>query len=92
MSIMEFYFRSESGTELVFNEQDFEDGVKQLVWYNKGMYGIVSEEKIQNIIAYLEDFDNLPKLSVAAAKSMIFWDEMKIIPPEIASLLFTTTS
>ena len=59
-----------------------------LVWYNNGLYGIISLEKLQNMYDALQDQANLPVLDRKKDVGKFYWDDCVVIPSKIAKLLF----
>ena len=66
---------------------DFTDA-QPVIWINDGLYGLISADKISNIIASLKDQEKLPVLDRKKEVGVIHWDEVEIIPSKIAKLLF----
>jgi hypothetical protein len=84
----------QTGKELKVSLQEF-DTVNQLLlpilWCNGGMYGVISVEKVANMQDALQDQEKLPVLDRKKDVGKFYWDEVEIIPPKIAKLLFGET-
>ncbi len=87
LTIKKTYYYVCSGKRLLVLKDSLTKGVKPLIWFNQGLWGIISAEKIANIIANMEDQEKLPVIDKIAI-SKFHWDEVEIIPPKIAKLLF----
>lgn len=59
-----------------------------LVWYNNGLYSIISLEKLQNMYDALEDQKKLPVLDRKKDVGKFYWDDCVVVPAKIAKLLF----
>ena len=86
--IKKTYYHACGGKRLLILKGGLTKGAMPLLWFNQGAWGIVSAEKIANIIADIKDYENLPTLDKKVAVGKLHWDEVKIIPPKIAKLLF----
>ncbi len=62
--------------------------ILSLIWFNNGLWGIISKEKIANVIAGIQDQEKLPVLDRKKDIGKFYWDEVEVIPPKIAKLLF----
>ncbi len=88
VTIKKTYYHACGGKRLLILKDGLKKGAMPLIWFNQGAWGIVSAEKIANIIANMEDCERLPVLDKKIAVGKIHWDEVEIIPPKIAKLLF----
>jgi len=59
-----------------------------LIWFNNGLYGVISLEKMQNMYEVLQDQKNLPVLDRKKDVGKFYWDEAIVIPAKVAKLLF----
>ncbi len=83
-----YYYYINDGKELYVRLGDLKKGIRPLIWSNQGMWGIISAEKIANIITNMEDQENLPMIDRKKDVGRFYWDEVEIIPSKIAKLLF----
>ncbi len=89
MLVNQFCIRAQDGKELKFSVKELgKQPVLPLIWFNQGMYGVISLEKLQNMYEAMEDQKKLPVLDRKKDVGKFYWDECVIIPPKIAKLLF----
>ena len=84
----QFYHVCSSNKVLELTTADLARGAKPLVWFNNGLWGVVSKEKIANTITNLLDQAKLPVLDRKSDVGKFYWDDCELIPPKIAKLLF----
>ncbi len=82
-----FYYVEKTCTALEVNSTDLHLGVMPIIWYNNGLYGVVCQEKIENMCGILKDQVNLPTLDKKLMAGVFHWDEVEILDPKIAKLL-----
>ena len=83
-----YYHICSSKKGLFISQADLTRGVKPLIWFNQGLWGIISAEKIRNILDNIQDRENLPTLDKKKEIGKFYWDDVEIIPAKIAKLLF----
>ena len=83
-----YYHTCGGGKNISILKDSLTKGVKPLIWFNKGIWGIISAEKIANIITNMEDQEKLPVIDRKKDVGKLYWDEVEIIPSKIAKLLF----
>jgi len=84
----QFYHVCSSKKVLSLTTADLARGAKPLVWFNDGLWGVISKEKIANTITNLLDQKKLPVLDRKKDVGKFYWDECEIMMPKIAKLLF----
>lgn len=57
-----------------------------ILWCNKGLYGILPIEKVENMIQLMQDKQHIPILENFSTGGF-HWDEVEIIDPSLARLL-----
>lgn len=62
-------------------------GFMPLIWNNAGLYGIISREKIENMIELMADQNKLPVVERLNRTGIFYWDEVEVLDPKIAKLL-----
>ena len=82
-----FYYIERTGAELAVNLDDLGWGPQPLIWYNAGLYGVISKEKVENMRDILKDRENLPVLDKKPLIGKFHWDEVKELDPAIGGLL-----
>jgi len=87
----QFYHVCGSNKVLLLTKADLARGAKPLVWFNNGLWGVISKEKIVNMIANMQDQANLPVLDRKKDVGKFYWDECEIIPSKLAKILFGET-
>ena len=82
------YYYACGGKRLFVLKDSLTKGIKPLIWFNQGLWGIISAEKIANVITNMEDQEKLPVIDRKKDVGKLYWDEVEIIPSKIAKLLF----
>ena len=85
--LIAFYYIEKTGGELTVNLDDLGLGSMPLIWYNAGLYGVLSKEKVENMRDVLTDQDNLPVLDKKPLIGVFHWDEVKKLDSKIGKLL-----
>ncbi len=72
-----FYYVESKEDYIDVTLEDFPDGPLPLVWNNNGLRGIISIVKIINMLDFLKDAANLPKLEKNSTRKgfVIHWDD-----------------
>lgn len=83
-----YYHVCGSNEKLVLQKNDLIQGAKPLVWFNNGLWGVVSKEKIANTITNMQDQANLPVLDRKPDVGKFYWDDCEVIPHKLGKLLF----
>lgn len=89
MEIRKFYIANTTGTILCISFLDKSVELIPIIWRHQGLYGIVSVEKMKNIIQLIQDNAKLPILNRKIVNE-IYWDETERIDSKIGKLLFNT--
>jgi len=58
-----------------------------LIWHNQGLYGIISVEKVENMLNYLDAMAYSPSLNTKNEAGVFYWDEVEIIDPKVGKML-----
>ncbi len=81
------YYHVCGGKDLTLTEDDLSKGLMPLVWFNKGLWGIIPVEIIANAFTNLEDRKRLPKLVKKPLIGKFYWDQCVPIPAKAAKAL-----
>ncbi len=84
-----FYYVEKTGAELIVNLDGLGLGFMPLIWYNAGLYGVISKERVENMCDILNDQENLPVLDKKPLIGKFHWDEVEKLDPVIGKLLTT---
>lgn len=85
--IKRYYYAEHAGDILRVTLKDLCLGFMPLIWYNAGLYGIISKEKVENMIRLIEDQENLPTIDVNKEVGVFHWDEIIELDQKIGRLL-----
>ena len=80
--IKSFYYVSHAHDTLVVN---FSLPLP-IIWHNKGLFCIISKQKVQNILDAIKDQKNLPVLNRKQVDTF-HWDDGTLIDAKVASKL-----
>jgi len=83
-----YYHACGGGKVLSLQKDDLITGAKPLVWFNNGLWGAFSEEKVANVIRNLYDQEKLPVLDRKKDVGKFYWDDCELVPAKLAKLLF----
>ncbi len=86
MEIKKFYYIEFKGGFLPISGL-FKCGARPLIWNNRGMCGIISKEKVENMMQRIKDNESLSSLNTVW-EAKFYWDEVEVIDPKVAKLLF----
>ena len=86
MVLKRYYYTKHSGNTLDVRK-GLNLGYVPLIWNNAGLYGIISREKVENMIQLIEDQKKLPVVERINRMGMFYWDEVVDLDPKIAKLL-----
>ena len=81
-----FYYISNAHDTITVGAHIHADGPHPILWHNKGLYCIISKQKVQNILDVIEDTENLPILNRKKV-NVFHWDDGTLIDAKIASKL-----
>ena len=59
-----------------------------ILWNNRGLFCIISRQKVQNMLDLLRDVEKLPVLN-ARSDAVFHWDDHTLIDAKIASKLLS---
>lgn len=62
-------------------------GFMPLIWSNAGLYGIISREKVENMVQLIADQKKLPVVERINRMGVFYWDECEVLDTKIAKLL-----
>lgn len=62
-------------------------GYMPLIWNNAGLYGIISSNKVENMIHLIVDQSKLPIVEGVNLSGVLFWDEVVVLDSKVAKLL-----
>jgi len=66
----------------------FREGVLPILWNNKGLYCIISRQKVQNVFDLITDKANLPVLNQKQVDTF-YWDDGEPITAKAAAMLLS---
>lgn len=81
-----YYYAEQTGTTLDI-KKGLNIGFMPLIWNNAGLYGIISREKVENMIGLIVDQKKLPVVERINRMGMFYWEECEVLDPKIAQLL-----
>lgn len=84
--IRRFYYIIHNGDILPVKAANLNLGHMPLLWMNKGLYGLIRQEKIANMIDLL-DIANQHALNPNIKAGIFHWDEVEIIDARIGRIL-----
>jgi len=85
--IKRYYYAEQSDKTLKVTLNDLCLGFMPLIWCNAGLYGIISKEKVENIIQLLQDQGKLPRIEKINRYGTFYWDEVVELDQKIGKLL-----
>lgn len=83
-----FYYVGHAHDTLTINTNVFGDYARPILWNNKGLFCIMSRQKVQNILDIMKDQRNLPVLS-GKVLGVLHWDDGRLVGSEIAAMLLS---
>lgn len=88
VAVKKFYYVSHTRDTLVISAHILADGEYPILWNNKGLFGIISRQKVQNVIELVKDLQNLPQLNQKQS-GLFHWDDCEVITARIAGMLLS---
>lgn len=86
IQIKNFYYISNAHDTLKITT--FREGVLPILWNNKGLYCIISRQKVQNVFDLITDKSNLPQLNQKQVDTF-HWSEGEPISARAAAMLLS---
>lgn len=83
-----FYCVSNARDVLTIGAHIMADGAHPILWNNKGLFCIISRQKVKNIIDLIKDQVNLPVLNKASG-NVLHWEDGTPISAKAASKLLS---
>lgn len=86
----DFYYISNAHDTLSINVNVniFSLGACPILWNNKGLYCIISRQKVQNVLDLIIDKTNLPQLNQKQVDTF-FWEDGELITARAAAMLLS---
>lgn len=84
--IKRFYYFNDKG-KVIHLKNELLLGYLPLIWENNGLYGIISVEKVENMMQLMDDQKKLPVVQKVKEIGVFFWDEVKPLDPKIGKLI-----
>ena len=81
------YYYAEHNGDVLDVRKGLNLGSMPLVWNNRGLLGIISKAKVQNMIELMEDQKKLPVLQRINKNGLFYWDEVEIMSPSMTILI-----
>lgn len=85
--IKRYYYAETEKSSTLNVKKGLNLGYMPLIWNNVGLYGIISREKVENMIQLMTDQSKLPVVERINRNGTFYWDEAVILDPKIAKLL-----
>ncbi len=83
-----FYYISHPHDRLIIDIHVLKNKACPILWNNKGLYCIISRQKVQNFIDILQDQGNLPILNKKIV-NIFHWDDGELIDAKMALKLLS---
>lgn len=87
IKIKRYYYTETEKSSTLNVKKGMSIGFMPLIWNNAGLYGIISREKVENMILLMADQDKLPVVERINKNGMFFWEEAVVLNPKVAKLL-----
>ncbi len=86
----EFYYISHAHDTIVVSLSlpHLKERAHPILWNNKGLFCIISRQKVQNMLDVIKDTENLPVLNKMGLP-MFHWDEGILIDARVAAMLLS---
>lgn len=85
-TIKNFYYISHGHDTLTITT--FREGVLPILWNNKGLYCIISRQKVQNVFDLITDKTNLPQLNTKQVDTFR-WEDGVLVDAKVAGMLLS---
>lgn len=84
----DFYYISHAHDTIIVSLSPFKNGALPILWNNKGLFCIISRQKVQNIIDIIKDQRNLPVLNTKPV-NVFHWEDGELITARAAAMLLS---
>ena len=84
----EFYYISHAHDVIAISLPSLKNGALPILWNNKGLFCILSRQKVQNIIDTINDQKNLPVLNQKQV-NVFYWEDGELITARAAAMLLS---
>ena len=81
-----YYYAEQTGMTLDVRK-GLNIGFMPLIWNNGGLYGIISREKVENMIQLIADQKKLPVVERINRMGVFYWEECVVLDTKVAKLL-----
>lgn len=81
-----YYYVEHNGSTLDV-KKGLNIGFMPLIWNNAGLYGIISREKVENMVQLIADQKKLPVVERVNRMGVFYWEECVVLDAKIVKLL-----
>ncbi len=87
-SIKKFFYISHAHDTLAVDDRILEFEACPILWNNKGLFCVISRQKVQNVLDLIRDAENLPQLNTKEVGTFK-WEDGVLIDAKAAAMLLS---
>lgn len=85
--VKQYYYAETKKSSTLDVRKGLNLGFMPLIWNNAGLHGIISRDKIENMIQLMADQDKLPVVERINRNGTFYWDEVVVLDSKVVKLL-----